>query len=72
MALPTFMRHLGVLEASGLIVTQKKGRVRTCQIRAEALDLAHEWIAGQRRAWNRKLDRLGKLLAQQEGQENGS
>ncbi|MEC9342693.1 MAG: metalloregulator ArsR/SmtB family transcription factor [Pseudomonadota bacterium] len=69
-ALPTFLRHLGVLEDGGLIATRKRGRVRFCRIRSENLDLAQDWIGSQRRAWNRKLNRLGEMLAGQEGGEH--
>jgi len=70
MALPTFMRHLSVLEEGGLIATRKRGRVRICAMRADALARAQEWIDDQRRSWNLKLDRLGQLLARQEEQED--
>ena len=48
MALPTFMRHLKVLEESGLIRSIKKGRVRTCQIDPQALIAAQGWLEWQR------------------------
>ena len=48
MALPTFMRHLKVLEDSGLIRSVKKGRVRTCQIDPQALSAAQGWLEWQR------------------------
>jgi DNA-binding transcriptional ArsR family regulator len=51
MALPSFMRHLGVLEASGLVISIKKGRVRTCQLEASALLEAQGWLAWQRQVW---------------------
>ncbi len=66
MALPTFLRHLGVLEEGGLIVTRKRGRVRTCELREGGFELAQDWIGGQRRAWLRRLDGLGKILGEQE------
>jgi DNA-binding transcriptional ArsR family regulator len=66
MALPTFLRHLGVLEEGGLIVTRKRGRVRTCELRQGGLELAQDWIGGQRRIWLRRLDRLGEILGEQE------
>lgn len=58
MALPSFMQHLGVLEDSGLIRSRKDGRVRTCEIAPERLTEAEEWISGQRRIWERRLDQL--------------
>ncbi len=66
MALPTFLRHLGVLEEGGLIVTRKRGRVRTCELREGGLELAQDWIGGQRRAWLRRLNRLGEIFGEQE------
>lgn len=48
MALPTFMRHLKVLEDTGLLRSVKKGRVRTCHIEAAPLIAAQGWLAWQR------------------------
>jgi DNA-binding transcriptional ArsR family regulator len=70
MSLPAVMQHLQVLEAAGLVRSQKAGRVRTCQIEPAALRTAEDWIAGQRTAWERRLDRLGDYLA--EDPEQGS
>lgn len=58
LALPTVLRHLGVLEAAGLIVSQKQGRVRTCQLRPETLDGAVDWLSQQRGIWEARADRL--------------
>jgi DNA-binding transcriptional ArsR family regulator len=52
------MRHLAVLEAAGLIVTAKDGRVRTCAIQPEALIPMRTWIDAQRAVWEGRLDRL--------------
>jgi DNA-binding transcriptional ArsR family regulator len=65
MSLPAVMQHLGVLEASGLIRSEKVGRVRTCRIDLGALRRAEDWMAAQRTAWERHLDRLGDYLAEQ-------
>jgi DNA-binding transcriptional ArsR family regulator len=62
MSLPAVMQHLAVLESSGLVVTQKVGRVRTCRLDPQALSRAHEWIAARRVEWERRLDRLGAYL----------
>jgi DNA-binding transcriptional ArsR family regulator len=62
MSLPAVMQHLAVLETSGLVVTQKSGRVRTCRINPAALADAERWIEGLRREWERRLDRLGDYL----------
>ena len=62
MSLPAVMQHLAVLETSGLVVTQKSGRVRTCRINPAALAQAERWITEQRLEWERRLDRLGDYL----------
>jgi DNA-binding transcriptional ArsR family regulator len=62
MSLPAVMQHLAVLESSGLVVSQKSGRVRTCRINATALAEAERWITERRLEWERRLDRLGDYL----------
>lgn len=62
MSLPAAMQHLGVLEAAGLIRSEKVGRVRTCAIEPEALSLAEQWINARRIEWSQRLDRLGAYL----------
>jgi DNA-binding transcriptional ArsR family regulator len=62
MSLPAVMQHLAVLETSGLVVSQKSGRVRTCRINPAALAEAERWIAERRLEWERRLDRLGEYL----------
>ncbi len=64
MSLPAVMQHLGVLEACGLIRSEKVGRVRTCHIAPAGLRVAEDWLNGQRSAWEHRLDRLGVLLAE--------
>ena len=63
MSLPAVLQHLQVLEASGLVRSEKAGRVRTCRIEPDALRAAEAWITGQRTAWETRLDRLGDYLA---------
>jgi DNA-binding transcriptional ArsR family regulator len=63
MSLSAVVQHLAVLEASGLIQSQKTGRVRTCRIEPGALRAAEQWIADRRAMWERRLDRLGDYLA---------
>lgn len=58
MALPSLMKHLRVLETSGLIVSEKIGRVRTCSLQPEALGTIETWAATQRAIWQHRLDRL--------------
>jgi DNA-binding transcriptional ArsR family regulator len=69
MSLPAVLQHLQVLEASGLVRSHKAGRVRTCHIEAKALRVAEQWIAGRRAAWERRLDRLGAFLDEQDTEQ---
>lgn len=62
MSLPAVVQHLQVLEQSGLVTTQKVGRVRTCTIDTGALSLAEKWINDRRIGWEKRLDRLGSFL----------
>lgn len=62
MSLPGVMQHLAVLEQSGLVVSQKVGRTRTCRIEPTMLSKAEQWIAERRALWERRLDRLGQFL----------
>jgi DNA-binding transcriptional ArsR family regulator len=71
MSLPAAMQHLGVLEAAGLVRTQKVGRVRTCQIEPRALSQAEQWINARRVEWEHRLDRLGDYLKTMEGEGDG-
>jgi len=66
MTLSAVVQHLAVLEASGLVRSEKAGRVRTCRIEARALRTAEHWIAERRANWERQLDRLGGYLAESE------
>jgi DNA-binding transcriptional ArsR family regulator len=60
------VQHLQVLEDSGLVRTTKVGRVRTCRMEPAGLSVAERWIANRRSLWERRLDRLGDLLAEPE------
>src|SRR5882757_3296727 len=62
MSLPSVVQHLQVLETSGLVRSEKVGRVRTCRMQAEALRTAQHWIDERRDAWELRLDRLGDFL----------
>jgi DNA-binding transcriptional ArsR family regulator len=64
MTLAGVVQHLQVLEASGLVRTEKIGRVRTCRIEPAALTRAEQWISERRSTWERRLDRLGDFLAE--------
>jgi DNA-binding transcriptional ArsR family regulator len=61
-SLPAVMQHLAVLEACGIVRSEKVGRVRTCRVEAKVLGQAEQWIAQRREQWERKLDRLGEYL----------
>ena len=65
MSLAAVVQHLQVLEASGLVRSEKVGRVRTCRIEPAALRTAEQWISERRAGWERRLDRLGDYLAEQ-------
>ena len=62
MSLPAVMLHLKVLEDSGLVTSQKLGRVRTCRIDPQRLSQAETWVAERRQMWEHNLDRLGAFL----------
>src|SRR6516165_5744720 len=74
MSLPSVMQHLGVLEAAGLVRSEKVGRVRTCAIEPEALSQAEQWINARRIEWEHRLDRLGEYLKtlENEGDDDGA
>jgi DNA-binding transcriptional ArsR family regulator len=65
MSLPAVIQHLQILEASGLVRSEKIGRVRTCRLEPAALRTAEKWIARRRAGWERRLDRLADYLAEQ-------
>ncbi|HVC63690.1 MAG TPA: metalloregulator ArsR/SmtB family transcription factor [Acetobacteraceae bacterium] len=62
MSMPAVMQHLAVLESSGLVCSQKNGRVRTCRIEPQGLGRVEAWINARRREWEQRLDRLGEYL----------
>jgi DNA-binding transcriptional ArsR family regulator len=74
MSLPAAMQHLGVLEAAGLVRSEKVGRVRTCAIEPQALSQAEQWINARRTEWQHRLDRLGEYLKtlENEGEDDGA
>ena len=69
MALPSVVQHLRVLEDSGLVRSEKAGRVRTCRIEPAPLSTAERWIAEQRALWEGRLDRLEAYLAELQAKE---
>ena len=66
MKLPSVMQHLEMLEASGLIRSEKVGRVRTCRLEPKALRTIEDWIAQRRTQWERRYDRLAQFLEEDE------
>jgi DNA-binding transcriptional ArsR family regulator len=62
LSLPAIVQHLQVLESSGLVRSEKVGRVRTCRIEPSGLRSVEEWISERRSSWERRLDRLGDFL----------
>lgn len=66
MSLPAVMQHLAVLEASGLVASEKIGRVRTCRVEPKALQAVERWLTERRALWERRFDRLGDFLAQED------
>ena len=63
MRLPSFMKHVRVLEDAGLVTTEKSGRVRRCALRPERLKAVLEWAAFHRQALDQQLESLGEHLA---------
>ena len=64
MSLSAVVQHLQVLESSGLVRSEKSGRVRTCTIQPAVLLSAEDWFAERRKHWEHKLDRLATYLAE--------
>ncbi|HEX2840508.1 metalloregulator ArsR/SmtB family transcription factor [Hyphomicrobium sp.] len=71
MSLPSVLQHLQILEESGLIRSEKVGRVRTCRIEPKALMRAEHWISRQKSIWEKRLDRLDAYLAEIDAKEKG-
>jgi DNA-binding transcriptional ArsR family regulator len=69
MSLAAVMQHLRMLEESGVVQSEKTGRVRTCRLEADALSNAEQWIQDRRALWRHQLDRLGDFLAAEHGSE---
>jgi len=64
MTLSAVVQHLAVLEASGLVRSQKVGRIRTCRIEPQMFTAAERWLGERRASWERRFDRLGAFLAE--------
>ncbi len=72
MALPSLMKHLSVLERSGVILSRKSGRVRTCELAPKALSQAERWLADQRTLWEARSDRMVTFVESLHQQEERS
>jgi DNA-binding transcriptional ArsR family regulator len=62
-------QHLQILEEAALVHTEKLGRVRSCRIEPAGFTTLERWIGDRRTLWEKRLDRLGELLAEPDGQE---
>jgi DNA-binding transcriptional ArsR family regulator len=64
--LAAVVQHLQVLEESALVTSEKVGRVRTCKLEERGLKVAETWINERRSLWERRFDRLGELLEEED------
>jgi DNA-binding transcriptional ArsR family regulator len=69
-SLAAVVQHLQVLEESGLVQTEKVGRIRTCSILPAGLSVAEQWISDRRSLWERRLDRLGDLFIEPDNERS--
>jgi DNA-binding transcriptional ArsR family regulator len=69
MALPSFMKHIRLLESNDLIRTRKVGRVRTCEINRQRFADAESWLNEQRSVWEGRADRLEAFVSRQKSKE---
>src|SRR5262245_22962815 len=69
MALPSFMKHIHLLEDSGWIRTAKHGRIRTCAIETKQFAVAEGWLSEQKAIWETRTDRLEQFVAQKQKEE---
>lgn len=70
MALPSFMKHIRVLEESEIVISCKTGRIRMCALRPEALAAAQGWLERERRVWETRLDQLEAFVETLAAKEN--
>jgi DNA-binding transcriptional ArsR family regulator len=70
MALPSFMKHIRVLEQSGLIGSKKVGRVRTCKLETQRLTAVEQWFNDQRAIWESRHHNLDRLLTRLQGDQS--
>ncbi|GHD64435.1 ArsR/SmtB family transcription factor [Jeongeupia chitinilytica] len=72
LGLPSFLKHIKVLESSGLIASEKVGRVRTCKLKRGNLTAAEKWFDEQRAAWESRYENLDQLLTDLQGETDES
>lgn len=70
MALPSFIKHIGVLEKAGLIRSKKVGRVRTCVLERRRLAAAERWFHEQQAIWASRYQNLDNLLEKLTGEDH--
>jgi len=70
MSLPAVLQHLQALEISGLIRSEKKGRVRTCRLEPGVLGTAEQWLVDRRSEWEKRHDRFEEYVMQLKDREN--
>ncbi|MFL6842189.1 MAG: ArsR/SmtB family transcription factor [Sphingomicrobium sp.] len=69
MSLPAVLQHLQALETSGLIRSEKKGRVRTCRLEPGVLSTAEQWLVDRRTEWEKRHDRFEEYVMQLKNEE---
>ena len=70
LGLPSFLKHIKVLESSGLIASEKVGRVRTCKLRRGNMTAAEKWFNQQRKGWENRFENLDNLLTTLKAEED--
>jgi DNA-binding transcriptional ArsR family regulator len=70
MALPSFLKHIRVLEESEIVISRKRGRVRMCELRPDALTAAQAWLERERQVWETRLDQLDAFIETLAAKEN--
>jgi len=68
-SLAAVVQHLQVLEGCSLVRSEKVGRTRLCRMESAGLRAVESWITARRTSWERKFDRLGDLLGEEEQQK---
>lgn len=67
-SLPGVLKHVRVLEEARLVTTEKKGRIRECRLGPEGINAVQAWIDRQQEHWERRLDRLERVLDARKGE----